>query len=184
MGIQQEYLLSYDVNKGEVNSKDMTFNIGDENTCRITFLIQKGLIDEDITGYTAIAYFISPSNKKNQYDVIVEGNKVIVDLPTSVLSEIGYYKLQVITFNINERKAIMEVGYSVRGTLEGDYLGATNEQGLLQRLENKINDRYTKAEVDTKFENLGEISSQAPIIFSPTNPMKPGYFWVKTQEVI
>lgn len=184
MGIQQEYLLSYDVNKGAVNSKDMTFNIGDENTCRITFLIQKGLIDEDITGYSARAYFISPSNKKNQYDVIVEENKVIVDLPTSVLSEIGYYRLQVIVFDIDEKKAIMEVEYSVRGTLEGSYEEALNEPSLITQLENKINDRYTKAEVDTKFENLGEISSQAPIIFSPTNPMKPGYFWVKTQEVI
>lgn len=183
--IVQEVKIYYDINTQKYHYEgNQQFSMSDENSCRIIYIFTKDGENLVLGGYTARAFFKSPEKLEYQYDYLVVGNEVVIDLPTSVLSKEGTWYIQLIVTNGVEKKASFLTYYSVANTLEGAYEEALNEPSLITQLENKINDRYTKAEVDTKFENLGEISSTPPIISSPTNPMKQWYFWKKTQGVI
>ena len=84
---------------------------------------------------------------------MVEGDKVIVNIPTSALAEKGYYILEVNLYNDEEKKYLMEVKYYVRETSEGEYVGTSNNKDLLQQLDGKI-DGLTKR-VTTLEENGG-----------------------------
>ena len=159
------HVIPYDLTNGIKNYKEIIFSKGDRNSSRISFFIQNGYSAYDIGEYKARAIYTSPTGEKinseeGSNEVVVEGDKVIVNIPTSALAEKGYYILEVNLYNNEEKKYLMEVKYYVRETSEGEYVGTSNNKDLLQQLDGKI-DGLTKR-VDNLEENGGNGSVELP----------------------
>ena len=159
------HVIPYDLTNGIKNYKEIIFSKGDRNSSRISFFIQNGYSAYDIGEYKARAIYTSPTGEKinseeGTNEVVVEGDKVIVNIPTSALAEKGYYILEVNLYNDEEKKYLMEVRYYVRETAEGEYVGTSNNKDLLQQLDGKI-DGLTKR-VDNLEENGGNGSVELP----------------------